>query len=72
MLTDKAKGVNILVLSIPLSVGKHTALGFLWSAMDTLTTFYKHVEAQVEKRQSGLIKPGVKDIMKMGRSLMGG
>lgn len=70
MIVDKEKNVNILLVAIPLSVPKLTALGFLWCVIDNMTTFYKHAEAQHERQRGGLIRAGISDIAALGKKLV--
>ncbi len=71
MIVDKEKGINVLLVAIPLTVPKLTALGFLWCVIDNMTTFYKHAEAQFEaSKKGGIIKAGMSDLKAMGKSLL--
>lgn len=72
MIVDKAKGLNLLMVAIPLSTPKLQALGFLWSVLDNMTTFYKHAEAQHEKlKNGGLVRATMNDAKALGKKLLG-
>ncbi len=71
MIVDKEKGVSILIVAIPMSTPKLTALGLLWSVLDNMTTFYKHAEAAHEaKTKGGIIKAGLSDLKNLGKNLV--
>lgn len=71
MIVDKEKGISLLVVAIPMSTPKLTALGLLWCVIDNMTTFYKHAEAAHEARSKpGLIKTGLSEAMSLGKRLM--
>lgn len=70
MIVDKPNGVSILVVAIPMSTPKLSALGLLWCVLDNMTTFYKHAEAAHEAGKKGIIKSGLSDIMALGKTLM--
>ena len=71
MIVDKEKGVNILLVAVPLSTPKLTALGFLLSVLDNMQTFYKHAEAQYEARKKGgIVTAGINEIAALGRKLV--
>lgn len=73
MIVDKAQGLSILVVAIPMSTPKLTALGLLWCVLDNMTTFYKHAEAAHEQsKRPGIIKAGLSDAMALGKKLMPG
>lgn len=73
MIVDKEKGLNILLVAIPLSTPKLVALGFLWSVLDNMTTFYKAAEAEHKLRnKGGIIKAGVNDALALGKKLLPG
>ena len=62
---------SLLLVALPLSVPKLVGLGFLWSVLDNMTTFYKHAEAQMEKnKKGGIIKAGLSDALALGERLM--
>jgi hypothetical protein len=64
---------SLLLVALPLSVSKFVGLGFLWSVLDNMTTFYKHAEAQMEaKKKGGIIKAGLSDALALGKTLMPG
>ena len=71
MIVDKEKGISILVVAIPMSTPKLTALGLLWCVLDNMTTFYKHAEAAHEANtKSGIIKPGLAALKNLGKNLV--
>lgn len=73
MVVDKEKGISILVVAIPMSTPKLSALGLLWCVLDNMTTFYKHAEAAHEAtKKPGLLKTGMADAMALGKKLMPG
>lgn len=64
---------SLLLVAIPLSVPKLTALGFLWQVLQNITTFYQHAEAAHEAtKKGGIIKAGLGEALKLGKSLMPG
>ena len=73
MIVDKEQGISILVVAIPMSTPKLSALGLLWCVLDNMTTFYKHAEAAHEaKNKPSIIKAGLADLRGLGSKLAGG
>ena len=75
-LTDtviKHNNGSLLLVAVPLSIPKLTALGFLWQVLQNITIFYQHAEAAAERQgKGGIIKAGLNDALELGKKLMPG
>lgn len=71
-LTDVViKEANLHVIAFPLTQPRFTVLGFLWSVINTTTTFYDHVDAHVARNNKGIVKAGLSDMAALGKRLTG-
>lgn len=68
----KHENGSLLLVALPLSTPKLTALGFLWSVLDSMATFYKHAEAQMAARKGGIVKAGLNEAISLGKKLLPG
>lgn len=68
----KHENGSLLLVALPLSVPKLVGLGFLWSVLNNMTTFYQHAEAQMDSRKGRLVKAGISEAMALGKKLLPG
>lgn len=64
------KDANMLIVAMPLNTPKFVALGFLWSVLSEMTTFYEACERAASKPKNGLIKGTMADAVALGKSLL--
>ena|ERR1041385_4205589 len=61
---------NLIVLAFPLTLPKYECLGFLYSALGEMETYYAAVEhAMKERSKSGLVKGTINDIKNLGSKM---
>jgi hypothetical protein len=53
------KEANLLIVAMPLNTPKYVALGFLYSVLSEMGTFYEACEQAAKQRKPGIIKAGV-------------
>ena len=68
----KHENGSLLLVALPLSTPKLVALGFLWSILDNMTTFYKHAEAQLAAKKGGIMKVGINEAIALGKRILPG
>lgn len=67
---DQEKGLNLLIVAMPLSTPKYQALGFLWSVISEMTTFYEACEMAAKAKKPGIIKSTMNDAIALGHNLL--
>jgi hypothetical protein len=69
----KHENGSLLLVALPMSVPKLVGLGFLWSVLNNMTTFYQHAEAAAaQKGRGGIIKAGINEALSLGKKIMPG
>lgn len=63
---------SLLLVALPLSVPKLVGLGFLWSVLNNMTTFYQHAEAQLAAKKGGIMKVGINEAIALGKRILPG
>ena len=69
MTNTMIKGANILIVALPVNTPKYIALGFLWTVIQEMTTFYEACEMAASKKQ-GIFKATAKEAVAFGKSLV--
>lgn len=56
------KGPNLLIVAMPLNTPKYVALGFLYSVLSEMSTFYEACEQAAKSNRGGIIRAGVDSV----------
>lgn len=69
MTNTMLKGPNLLIVALPVNTPKYVALGFLWTVIQEMTTFYEACEMAASKKPS-ILKATAAEAVNFGKRLV--